>query len=219
MTQIVKISDSTVANIGTGEIVKNGHTVYDEDGSHSAPTIHVQNFSKYSEDISQSNWAKTKCTIDGTDGIIANTENNYHFVNQNLTASANTEYTLIFKAKVGDKIWAYPFFGGNGVATGCYFDIENLTTGSQSPNVTATLIKESEESVWVEIMMQFNRSVDATYLRLYAAESNSDYTFAGDGSTVNMRFKDIQLREGRITDRANYPYVKTTSSVIDIEVS
>ena len=227
MTQIIEIGSAT-KYAGSGAIIRNGHLLYDEEGLHTTPDIYLQNFVKYSEDISQSDWGKVYCTTEGTDGIIASTDDNTHLIFQTVPTTDDGNVYLSAKFKKGATDYCLILLrvdDGTGtlIWRGSYFNVASGTKGSAYPTGDVSNYKIEDAGggyykISVDINLNFN-SAFPSVVRIYAVETDGDVTFAGDGSTVNLYVTDIHVREGKITDKANYPYVKTTDSIIDITVS
>ena len=169
----------------------------------------------YSEEFDNSAWNKQRCTIsanattapDGTttaDGIVANTDNSNHpVVYGNLSTTSNTisfsahcargnkdyfQVVVRFQDSSGNTL-EYVTFG---------FDLVNGLTGTLPTDGDSQHIDELDNDWWrlkCTTTYSGTGTVGKVTVYLYPAESFTDITFPGDGSTINTYVWGAQLEE------------------------
>lgn len=164
----------------------------------------------WSEDISQLNWAVLSGdTKDGTDGIVASTTSGAHGVYQGITFETGN-YTFRAVVSAGDKDYfaMYSSGGGDGFNTN-YFQLSTCSVISQLSDAVEINDLGGGEC---EILVQ--DAIVAGYKTPYvlASANGTSLAFAGDGSTVSIRVKELQVYKGTIAE--NFPYQKTTTVAI-----
>ena len=167
-----------------------------------------QNLVIYSSDISNAAWTKVVSTVSGTDGIVGAASSNSHSIQQTKTYTAGASYILSASMKAGAQ--PYCVLGDNNGGHTAWFNLTNGTLGSTASATSKIMADPSNPGYYIcELIFTAVAASDA--VRVYAAPSNAAVTYTGDGSTVDVYAKSIQLVQ------ANWagPYQVTTSAAVN----
>ena len=145
-------------------------------------------------------WIPTRASVttniavapDGTltaDKLIANTDNNTHFVNQTLTVTANTNYSYSLYAKAGEYNNIRIRYGKSGSPFTRIGIIVNLTTGAITNSDAATPTSVALRSAtlvgngWYRIVVAgiFDTTSTDGFLEITSVDNSGSTSFAGDG--------------------------------------
>lgn len=171
-----------------------------------------QNLITYSQDISQ--WGLFRVatpTLSGTitpDGIpywniISSVDLNNHRVSQTYTA-LSTVTTVVSCIKNGATN-GWVLLNKSGVST--YL---NLATGAIGSDTATDTQVEACGTGW-KVYWQVVDVIGATSFNVYPAESDGDFTFAGDGTSVDLELTQVHVIDGDIAHAKTLPYAPTTS--------
>lgn len=173
----------------------------------------------YSEDFDNASWVKTLLLADKDTNVISNEGNVYlqglvgtstsghHNTTQAITLVEGVN-TLSVEVKQGAKTWVRLEEQTSGSFG--YFDIANMIVGSLiGPVINTKMTPHQNGNVTVE--MQFRAASTSGVFRLVVAVSNSNLTYTGDDSTIDIYATKFWNWPGTIADRPKY--ATTTSTV------
>jgi len=185
------------------------------------------NKATYSEELNNSVWAKVNCTIssnattspDGTttaDGIVGNTNNTSHRVEQTISTTSTSAVLSCF-CKKGNKDWCRLFVtvldssSGSLMNAAASFNLEDGTI-SDEYYANGSIVECANGWYRCSISYEYTGSgtVDSVQIKLRSAEAGDDDTFAGDGSTVNTYFWGAQFEEMPFATS----YIPTTTAAV-----
>jgi hypothetical protein len=172
-----------------------------------------------SEDFS--GWDLTRATItsnsslatapDGTqtaDGIVANDQENTHFIGKDLGHDSGLQVFSFF-ARIGSKTWCYvdiPHIVG---AT-AYFGLGTGVVGTVGAACRA-YIEPWGNGGWNRIEVAYEGAASPHTHRIYAAQADGDNVYTGDNSTIDIFVWGAQHEDGR--ERAS-SYIKTAAAAV-----
>jgi hypothetical protein len=186
------------------------------------------NLLTYSEDFADAAWTKTRASItadaatalDQTmtgDKLIANTDNNTHFIGRNFTATANTAYALSVFAKAGEYNSVRIRFGKASAPLTRIGIIVDLTTGVITNSDASTPTSVTHRSAvnvgngWYRIAIAgiFDTTSTDGAVRIEMLDNSGSFSFAGDG-TSGIFIWGAQLEVGAFPTS----YIKTVASSV-----
>ena len=176
--------------------------------------VYEQNYVKQSEDISDSVWSKSACTINGTDGVVADTSTGNHYILQYPGANINTgELCFEFEIKAEDKefVKIYALFYEHGSTTyrdcSLWIGIKNGLVKQATRVYNLIFYKKDENTCVIKFRATGDFASGTSRLYVYAA-TDSSTSYTGNGSTVDIRVKRSKIG-GTCSD-----YTKTTTAAI-----
>lgn len=177
-----------------------------------------QNLAAWSEDFTQSGtWLTNAITsvaanqianprngLVNVSGLVANSSNTLHYINQTFTAVIGLSYTISVYAKAGNKNWLAIEPVAPSVA---YF---NLSTGTIGTVTAGTATIQSFTNGWYLCTLTFIPSATSMSGFFITATADGVTTFAGDTTTINTYlFGAMVTQSNAITI-----YTPTTASAI-----
>lgn len=167
-----------------------------------------QNLVTYSSDISNGAWTKTLSSISGTDGIIGTAALNTHSIQQAKTFITGATYTISASLKAGAQ--SYGTLGDNSGGRIAWFNLANGTTGTAT-NSTSKIKSDPNNAGYYICEVTFVAVAGSDAVCIYPSSANGVATFTGDGATVDMYAKSIQLVQ------ANWkgPTTETTAAAVN----
>jgi len=123
------------------------------------------------------------------DGLVADANNLAHYVEQSVSMSA-TYYTISVYAAAGDFDWVRIHDSTSGEDG--YFNVAEGRVGTLSTGGGI----EPVCGDWYRVWISYTASAGSNAIRIQSAEDDGDDTFAGDASTVNTWFWNVQVETG-----------------------
>jgi hypothetical protein len=175
-----------------------------------------RNLASYTEDFSNSFWAKNNATItsnsitapNGTltaDSLVDNTTNGVHSVARQLTLT-NATYTLSIYCKKGNRDWAWiALYDGTNSRFG-YFNLATGTIGTVDSGATATITDSGNGWYRCTLSMPMTTSVD-NYVNFGSTTANNVPTYIGNNTVANY-YWGAQLELG--STATTYQPIATT---------
>lgn len=148
------------------------------------------NLMLHSQDLLQSNWTKTGCSVasdsaispDGTfnaDKIIESTTNGLHFISQSLSLS-QAAYTFSFYAKAAEREWVCASFGGS--TSTVWFNLSEGRVGITSGSATlSNRIENAGNGWWRCSMVSLLGAASIHDLTVRVAPSDGVSNYQGNG--------------------------------------
>jgi hypothetical protein len=144
-------------------------------------------------------WAQRRLTgISAAGGLIANAEEEGHYIYKDSLLSAGTKYFLSAKLKAGAEADSVDFaqlmFRDDDENRFAFFDLTNGTVETEKDNDDAgisTVDSDGYYRCWITATITTVTSYNRVYV--LAAEADLDDDFAGDASDVSIYVKDINL--------------------------
>ena len=179
----------TKGNLTAGGLIRNSDATYtNTSGALAYSRGSRENLILHSDDLSHAYWGKDQFTVSGTSGLVASAVHGYHFISKGSLTSVGSTYILSLKAKAGAVSWVAIELGTTGLAN---FNIADGTAGS-STNCLAQVASAVDSEGFYRVSAVFT-STGGNWITIYIGESDVDFQFAGDGSTVSMYVKNLQL--------------------------
>ena len=151
-----------------------------------------ENLAKYSQDYSQSDWAKFNLTVtddattapDGTTtaaSLITTTANHNHYIAYNYGNLANLQVTQSWYAKANGYNHC---FVGHGISTteGAFFNLSTGATGTVGNTITSSSIT-SVGNGWYRCSITYTTSQTVRYVIIAATNADGTLFFTGDGTS------------------------------------
>jgi len=203
-------------------IVTNGLVLYlDAANTKSLPAPPSTNLMVWSQDFTQTNWAKVRSsvtasattapnsTLTGT-RLVNDTSTNSHYIRSDgYSFTAGETYTISFYAKAAEQTWiSLQINEANVVFPTTYTDLTNGVLGNVGAGTTATV--QSVGNGWYRTSI--TRTVANTglsYFGIFTATSNGLNFYAGDG-TSGVYVWGVQLEKLPYVT----PYIPTTTTSV-----
>lgn len=141
-------------------------------------------------------WILVQGSFDEDGGFIADTASNYHLFNKPSLLSGSTVYKHSIKAKAGNVSWVYVALQDDTSQRGAYFNLSTGTVGTIEGILSTSISSVDEDGYYTCTIVDVTGTVATNGRpRVYPAEADNDYAFAGDGQTPAIYVKDISLKQ------------------------
>jgi len=146
-------------------------------------------------DLTTGWWTLTRAPNSVAGGIVADTNNDTHAISRISLLSANTTYSLSFKAKAGAVAWAATYIRDDDGSPWTYFDLSNGIIGSDSNAYSGISGPDADGYYTCHIVRSIGTVAAQNAVFIYAGEADGDVNFAGDDSSVSIYVKEIMIEE------------------------
>lgn len=174
-------------------------------------------------------WSKAACTLSSDGGIIGTAVDTIHYIYQDVKyfSENGNLFKISVKAKAGNQDHLYlslAQFDANDVSIGStviYFDLSGslvgTAIGSDTPYPEGRVVStDGDGYVHCEAIFTvigYNNKTSYVQCVVMAAEGDSDNTFTGDGSTVDVYVKNISFTNESILNYSYDPKDRTSFEV------